>query len=229
MQSLRRRDFRCGLGVVENSIANHAEVFWGRFLSSGWDSTASDVSGWEGGGVVIVLESERLLFRSHVAADVDAFCAMEDDAEVRRYVGGSPRTREAAEQRFRERAMQPVEDRLAMWATVLKADGRYIGRCGLYPKFREEGRVAGEAVLGFYLAREFWGQGFASEAGRAFVEFGFDELKLERIVTAVQVENAASIRVLEKLGFVIASHEKVGPRSFYHFELSKPVGRAVGN
>jgi RimJ/RimL family protein N-acetyltransferase len=175
---------------------------------------------------VIVLESERLLFRSHGAADLDAFCAMEADAEVRRYVGGAPRTREAAEHRFWEGAMQPVEDRLAMWATVLKADGSYIGRCGLYPNFRGEERVAGEAVLGFHLARQFWGQGFASEAGRAFVEFGFGELKLERIVTAVEVGNIASVRVLERLGFVVTSHEK-GPRSFYHFELPRPVGRAV--
>ena len=176
---------------------------------------------------MIFLASERLLFRSHEAADLDAFCAMEADAEVRRYVGGAPRTREAAEQRFWEGVMQPVEDRLAMWATVLKADGRYVGRCGLYPKFKEEGRVAGEAVLGFYLAREFWGQGFATEAGRAFVDFGFDELKLGRIVTAVEVGNKASIRVLEKLGFVVAGHER-GPRSFFHFELSRPVGRVVG-
>ena len=84
--------------------------------------------------------------------------------------------------------------------------------------------MAGEAVLGFYLAREFWGRGLATEAGRAFVDFGFEELKLRRIVTSVQVENAASIRVLEKLGFVVTRHE-TGPRSFYHFEL---VRRAVG-
>ena len=122
--------------------------------------------------------------------------------------------------------MQPIEGRLGMWATVLKEDGRYVGRCGLYPNIREEQKVVGEAVLGFYLARQFWAQGFATEAGRAFVEFGFDELKLERIVTAVQVGNTASVRVLEKLGFVVTGHE-TGPRSFYHFELSRPVGRAV--
>jgi len=175
---------------------------------------------------VIVLESKRLLFRSHEAADLDAFCAMEADAEVRRYVGGAPRTREAAGRRFWDRAMQPVEGRLAMWATVLKEDGHYIGRCGLYPNIRGDQKVAGEAVLAFYIARQFWGQGFASEAGRAFVEFGFDELKLERIVTAVQVENAASVRVLEKLGFVIASDE-TGPRSFYHFEVLRTERQVV--
>jgi ribosomal-protein-alanine N-acetyltransferase len=172
---------------------------------------------------VIVLESERLLFRSHEAADLEAFCAMEADAEVRRYVGGAPRTREAAEERFRERTMRPVEGRLGIWATVLKADGRYVGRCGLYPKLGGGAKAAAdEAVLGFYLAREFWGRGLATEAGSAFVDFGFDELKLTRIVAAVQVENAASIRVLEKLGFVVTGHE-TGPRSFYHFELVRRV------
>jgi len=82
--------------------------------------------------------------------------------------------------------------------------------------------VAREAVLGFYIAREFWGRGLATEAGRAFVDFGFDELKLTRIVTSVQVENAASIRVLEKLGFVVTGHE-TGPRSFYQLELVRGV------
>lgn len=172
------------------------------------------------------LESERLGFRPHEAADLDAFCAMEMDAEVRRYVGGAPRTREAAEERFWSRTMLPVEDRLRLWATVLKAENRYVGRCGLYPHLNCGVRVADEAVLAFYLAREFWGRGLASEAGRAFVDFGFDELKLGKIATAVDVRNAASVRVLEKLGFEMARLER-GPRSFYHFELLRPVGRAV--
>jgi ribosomal-protein-alanine N-acetyltransferase len=172
-----------------------------------------------------VLESERLGFRPHEAADLEAFCAMETDAEVRRYVGGTPRTREAAEERFRSRTMQPLKDRLAMWATVLKSENRYVGRCGLYPHLSDGVMVRGEAVLGFYLAREFWGRGLASEAGRAFVNFGFGELKLARIVTAVDVRNGASVRVLEKLGFELALLER-GPRSFYHFELVRPDGRA---
>jgi ribosomal-protein-alanine N-acetyltransferase len=170
---------------------------------------------------VIVLESERLRFRPHEAGDLDAFCAMEGDAEVRRYVGGAPRSREAAEERFQGTLRPTPEDRLRMWATVLKEDDRYIGRCGLYPHIRGEDKVPGEAALGFYLAREFWGQGFASEAGRAFVDFGFDELKLARIVTMVDERNAASVRVLEKLGFTLERFER-GPRSFYHFELLRP-------
>jgi len=171
----------------------------------------------------IVLSSERLLFRQHILADLDAYCAMEMDPEVRRYVGGAPRSREDSERRFRDGALKPVTDQLSMWATVLKETGQYVGRCGVYPHFKDDGGVfEGEGSLGLYIARQYWGQGFATEAGRAFIEFGFKELHLNRIVTMVQVENTASVHVLEKLGFEVASTEH-GRRSFYHFVLDKPA------
>ena len=172
---------------------------------------------------MILLESENLLFRAHEPADLEEYCAMEADAEVRRYVGGAPRTREAAEQKFRG-LMQPVEDRLAMWATMLKPENRYIGRCGLYPNLHGGKKVAGEAMLAFYLARAWWGRGLATKAGNAFVRFGFDQLALSRIVASVQIENQASIRVLERLGFVLRETER-GVRSFHHFELRRPGSR----
>lgn len=177
---------------------------------------------------MIILESERLLFRPHEPGDIEAYCAMEQDPEVRRYVGGAPRTREAAEARF-QGALQPgpdrvsdrVSNRLRMWATVLKADGSYIGRCGVYTHIQHETPIPGEGVLGFYLARPYWGQGFATEAGFAFIRFGFAELGLQKIVTTVQAENCASLRVLEKLGFNLIRIEQ-GPRTFHHFTLLRP-------
>jgi ribosomal-protein-alanine N-acetyltransferase len=172
---------------------------------------------------VIVLETERLLFRDHEPSDLDAYCEMEADPEVRRYVGGAPRPREEAERKFRNGLNRPEERLLWMWATVYKPDRCYIGRCGVYPHFGPAGSIiAGEGSLAFYLARAYWGRGLATEAGRAFVNFGFKELDLSRIVTVVQVGNDASVRVLEKLGFRLTSTEKGEFRSFYHFELDHP-------
>jgi ribosomal-protein-alanine N-acetyltransferase len=169
---------------------------------------------------VIILESERLLFRDHEPSDLDGYCAMEADPQLRRYAGGAPRSREEAERRFRKGLNRPENRRLWMWATVYKPEGCYIGRCGVYPHFGLAGEViAGEGSLGFYLARAYWGRGLATEAGRAFVDFGFNELGLSRIVTAVQVGNDRSVRVLEKLGFHLARTEEGACRSFYHFEL----------
>ena len=144
---------------------------------------------------------------------------MEADPEVRRYVGGAPRPRDAAEHKFQAGLHRPESKRLWMWATIYKPEGRYIGRCGVYPHFGPaDSIIPGEGTLGFYLARAYWGRGLATEAGRAFVSFGFDELRLSRMVTAVQVGNDASVRVLEKLGFVLVRTEKGEFRSFYHFE-----------
>ena len=170
----------------------------------------------------IILETERLIFRRHIASDIDAYCAMEMDPLVRRYVGGRPRTRQEAEQRFLDGAMKPVHDRLRMWAKVFKQENQYIGRCGVYQHFNENNQPApGEGALGYYIASPRWGRGFATEAASAFVKFGFEELELNRIVTAVEVGNDASVHILEKLGFILMKTEN-GPRSFYHFALQNP-------
>jgi ribosomal-protein-alanine N-acetyltransferase len=170
---------------------------------------------------VIILETKRLLFRQHIMADLDAYCAMEADPDFRRYVGGKPRTREEAEKRFML-SLEPKTNRLSMWATVFKPEDQYIGRCGIYPHFNSDGKpVPGEASLGLYIAKEYWGKGFATEAGRAFVQFGFNELKLNRIVTMIDARNDVSVHVIGKLGFGLVKTETGDQRSFYYYSLDK--------
>ena len=173
--------------------------------------------------MVLILESERLLFRPHELADLNSFCAMEMDPEFRRYVGGYARSREEAERRFPKDQLGKVNDRLAVWAAVLKSNGHYVGRCGLYPHLKRGlERVMGEAMLSFYFGREHWGQGLASEAAAAFVRFGWEQLQLTRIVATVQVENNASVHILEKLGFKLVATERGPQRSFSNFALENP-------
>lgn len=169
----------------------------------------------------IVLESERLLFRPHLITDLDAFCAMELDKDVRRYVGGHPRSREEAEKRFpRDQIQKMHTDRLAVWATILKTENTYIGRCGLYPHLSREGTaIAGEAVLSYYIASPFWRRGFAKEAASAFIHFGFHGLRLRRIVASVEKGNDASVHILQTLGFSLASTEE-GDRTIFNVSLS---------
>jgi RimJ/RimL family protein N-acetyltransferase len=176
--------------------------------------------------MVIILKSERLLFRPHELADLDSFCAMEMDPAFRRYVGGQARSREDAERKFPKGQLGKVTDRLAVWAAVLKSNGQYVGRCGLYPHLKRGiGIVAGEATLSFYFGREHWGMGLATEAGAAFAKFGWDELQLSRIVATVQVENGASVHILEKLGFELTATERGSHRSFFKFVLANPGSR----
>jgi len=169
----------------------------------------------------IILETERLYFRQHILADLDAYCTMEADPDFRRYVGGRPRPRDEAEARFMN-GLKPVTDDLNMWATVYKPENKYIGRCGLYPHFNPESQpIADEAAFGVYLDKAYWGRGLATEAGRAFVDFGFKSLQINRIVTAIDTRNAVSVQVIEKLGFKLARTEDGNPRSFYHYVLER--------
>ncbi len=171
-----------------------------------------------------VLETERLLFRDHQSKDLEPFCMLEADPEVRRFVGGKARTREAAERKFRRGLRKRGASRLRLWATIFKEDGHYIGHCGIYPHFRPGGPpVPNEGTLGFTLARQYWNRGLGTEAAQAFVEFGFNELRLRRIVASVEVGNAASVHILEKLRFKLWRLERVGRRSFYHLELRNPA------
>ena len=165
------------------------------------------------------LESERLLFRPHGRDDLDGFCALEANADFRLYVGGAARSREGAERRFHNVYLGKPRGELGLRATVFKPESRYLGYCGIYPHFGPKGPIPGEATLAFYLDPAYWGRGLATEAGAFFTNYGFEDLRLGRIVASAEIGNAASIRVLRKLGFSQTDVEE-GPRTFVNFELT---------
>ena len=130
--------------------------------------------------------------------DWQAILAYQADA---RYLKYSPRTRRTAEQ-----AQDFVRGFIA-WqgerprtkyqlAIVFRAEGRLIGTCGI----RMESVDFRRANIGYEITPTYWGKGYATEAARAIVAFGFLELRLHRIWARCVAENAASYRVLEKLG-----------------------------
>jgi RimJ/RimL family protein N-acetyltransferase len=166
------------------------------------------------------LETERLLFRDHEPGDLDAYCSMESDPLYRAPLPVHARTE--LERSFRDVWLVPKP--LGLRATVFKPDNRYIGRCGLYP-FRNDMDVTvpREAVLAFYLARDYWGRGLATEAGEAFVRHGFETLGLQRIHAGMNALNAASIRVIEKLGFTRVRSGEGGGNRWHDYELVNPL------
>ena len=168
---------------------------------------------------MIKLETERLIFRDHEETDLEQYCEMETDPEYRRPQRVHPRTE--LERSFREAWLPPKQ--MGLLATVLKQENRYIGRCGLYPYRDEDNKVIpGEASIAFYLARPYWRQGLATEAGQAFIQYGFRELGLSRIEAGIDANNLASIRVIQKLGFVWIRSGEGGGNSWHLYELRNP-------
>ena len=142
----------------------------------------------------MILRTERLLFRAHETGDEAAFIAMHSDPDVRKYVGGAAWPVEKAATRFREQYLGKPEKTYGLWATVLVADGSYVGMCGLSGS-------STDARLAYYIAKPHWGRGLATEAARAFVDFGFRTLELPRIRADADRGNVASERILRRLRF----------------------------
>lgn len=139
--------------------------------------------------------TERLKLRAFTVEDAPAFFALNSNLDVMRLTGEPPlvsldEAREAI-------AAYPDFDRVGYgrWGCVLREDERVIGFCGL--KYLDD---LDEVDVGYRFLPEYWGMGLATEACRASLTFGFDVLKLDRIIGLVLAENAASIRVLEKSG-----------------------------
>jgi RimJ/RimL family protein N-acetyltransferase len=88
------------------------------------------------------------------------------------------------------------QQRIGAWMITNKADGEFMGHAIL--AFRE---AFGEPELGYALGKAFWGQGYATEAARAIVQYGFEQPNVSRIFAVVFQENEPSWRILKRLGF----------------------------
>lgn len=143
------------------------------------------------------LTTARLLLRPFESRDLDALAAIYGDPAVMAYVGdGTVRDRERVGLGLEKMIAMQEERGYAPWAVGERAAGALVGECGLYPL---EG-VGPEVELTYTFARCVWGKGYATEAGRAALDYAFTATGLARVIAVVHPENAASIRVLEKLG-----------------------------
>ena len=169
---------------------------------------------------MIRLETPRLLFRDHEPDDMTPYCEMESDPVYRWPQPVHPRAE--LERGFRDAVLKPKA--LGLQATVFKPDGRYIGRCGLYPFRNEKGEIQpDEAFIAFYIARAYWRRGIATEAGAAWIQYGFETLGLTRIEAGINAKNAASLGVIKKLGFRWLRSGGDPTTSWHDFELGNPA------
>ncbi len=146
-----------------------------------------------------ILMTPRLILRDYEPSDWQAVHAYASDAETTQFMVWGPNTEPQQTQDFLMRMIATSEMRPRYeyeLAVIRKEDGMLIGGCGLYLTNQDQR----EGSIGYCFGRDYWGQGYATEAARQIVAFGFAELGLHRIFTRCQAENLASARVMEKIG-----------------------------
>jgi RimJ/RimL family protein N-acetyltransferase len=172
----------------------------------------------------IILETPRLTLRRQLLSDLDDLWALYCDPEITKYIPDAPRTREEAREELEWHINgHPRNPDFGLWASIHKQSGKFIGRCGLLPWTIEDQQ---EVEVAYTIAREFWGQGLATEAARAILQYGFEKLNLARLVSLIEPENIASQRVAGKIGMAFekqVEEDKYGPFFIYSINRSKDL------
>ena len=144
-----------------------------------------------------VLETERLLLRDWQPSDHAPFAALNADPDVTRYLNG-PMTRGESDELLGRIRGHWQDHGFGLYAVEVKDSGAFAGFVGLaIPSFLPD--VLPAVEVGWRLSREHWGKGYATEGARASLRYGFEELELRQIISIIDPDNAASVRVADRL------------------------------
>lgn len=170
----------------------------------------------------VTLRTERLLLRPWREADRAPFAAMNADPEVRRFFGDLQSRQESDESIDRFQA-HLAEHGWTFWAVEVVDGEPFIGFVGIvYVPFEEHFTPAVE--IGWRLARDQWGYGYATEAARAVLDFAFGTLGLAEVVSFAVHSNARSRAVMERIGM---THDPAGDFSYPGIPAESDLRRHV--
>lgn len=168
------------------------------------------------------METSRARLRRFRPSDLPGLRRLHVDADIMKFTSlRIPQTLAQTEKRLAQLVEQHPDDyALGVWAAELKDGERFFGLFMLID-------TTDPAELGYMIDKEFWGHGLATEVCAEIVRFAFSTRKLTKMMARTNVDNAASIRVLEKLGFelleVVASTDATfGSIPLNYYELAKP-------
>jgi RimJ/RimL family protein N-acetyltransferase len=150
-----------------------------------------------------VLETERLVLREFVEADLDAHWAMLSDPVVMKHFGGALFGREESFRRLLGGIGLWKVQGVGLLAAERKSDGKLVGHVGLFDYHREmEPSIEGVPELGYIFAAEVHGQGLAREACDALLAWADDALDANETVAIISIGNDPSMKLAERLGYV---------------------------
>jgi RimJ/RimL family protein N-acetyltransferase len=157
---------------------------------------------WDG---TVVLTTDRLVLRTFRLDDLPQYAALNAHPEVVEFLGGEPLTREDSDE-IAEWANDVWEhDRMGLLAVERREDERFLGMCGLH----HQSSMPDDVEVAWRLAREHWGNGYATEAATAWLDYGFQTLELPEIISMTDLDNERSLAVMRRLGMRYDRTEKI--------------------
>lgn len=144
-----------------------------------------------------ILETSRLTLRYITSRDAEALMPILGDPEVMRFSIIGVHSKKQIKQFIEQRLLSYLERGFGLYALVHKQNQELIGYCGFFIQSIEQ---KSEVEIGYRLAKKYWGQGLATEAAQAVLEYGQQRYNFKRFICLIEPQNTRSIRVATKLG-----------------------------
>ncbi|HUP60390.1 MAG TPA: GNAT family N-acetyltransferase [Thermoanaerobaculia bacterium] len=163
-----------------------------------------------------VLMTDRLRLRMLQAEDFEEYAAMHMDFEVTRFTTRMQLSRMDAWKHLATIVGHWHLRGFGMWGVEEVSTGRLVGRVGFH---EPEGWPAFE--LGWTLGRAAWGKGYATEAAQRCLDYAFDEMNRDHVISLIDPENVASIKVAERIGETLEGEVSVGGYRLLMYGISR--------
>nr|WP_199158076.1 GNAT family N-acetyltransferase [Pedobacter sp. ASV2] len=149
----------------------------------------------------IFAETERLLLRELLPEDINGLLQLDSDPEVHQYLGQKTiSTIEESSQNLNYIRQQYIDNGIGRWAVIEKQTNQFIGWSGLKLITELTNGHINYYDLGYRFIKEYWGKGYATESAKASISYAFNQLKANEVYAIADIDNLASIKILEKLG-----------------------------
>ena len=145
----------------------------------------------------MMIETERLILRPFKQSDLEAYAAMNANPEVMRFYPMVYTTEQS--QASLDRCRESWDKHGYGFSAVTDKDERFLGLCGL-SLFTAESPFSPQVEIGWRFVPSAWGKGYASEAARGWLAYGFEEKGLEQVVSFTAIPNEPSAKVMQRIG-----------------------------
>lgn len=165
----------------------------------------------------IITQTERLIIREFQVSDIEALAKILAKPEVMQYSLDGVLSHKQTAVKIQSFLDSYQKNGYGKWAVIHRQSGRLIGYCGIVEEI--EGKLENE--LGYRIDSDFWGQGLATEAAKACLDYGFQKFNFDYILGIVEPENKASIRVLDKVGMKFVKESILWGKVVYVYNIAK--------
>ncbi|OOG69842.1 GNAT family N-acetyltransferase [Flavobacterium sp. A45] len=169
------------------------------------------------------IETERLILREVISSDDEGMFELDSNPEVHRFLGNKPVKHIDESRLYIENLKQQyTENGIGRWAVILKETNEFIGWSGIKLIKESINNHQNFYEIGYRFIQKHWGKGYATEAGLAFVDYAFNEMKVDALYAYADIGNKDSRKILEKLGmYYVNSFEYDGEEEVW-YEMKNP-------